>query len=180
MTKKAKKNNRVRATNLLPPNIPDWGHADQVVGRIGKLQSRIARLEEAATDRHNKIKEKLQADAKPLLAAIALHTNSLQRFADDRKVDFGKGKSKKLSLGIIGWRVSTSIHTKKVTLDLVKTILPPSVRKACVKVKETIDKNALAGLTDEQLAKIEAWRNRKDVFFAEPNSCDAVDYGRKV
>ena len=47
---------------------------------------------------------------------------------------------------------------------------------ACIRVKESVDKEALAKLTDEQLADIGARRKEKDVFFVEPALPEAVDY----
>lgn len=159
---------------LLP--IPDWKHADLSVRRIGELQGQIAKLEVDTSNSINKLKEELAAKVKPLQGKITLHFDSLEAFATTHREYLKSQKSRKLNFGIIGWRFSSSIKPSKKTLELIKQVFLPALQKSCIIIKESVSRDALAKLTDEQLADIKARRDEKDVFFVEPNSQKAADY----
>ena len=172
------KRKRVRkdSPRLIP--VPDWKHADDIVRRVGGLQYRIEACQGFAKLNIDKIKDELQAKVSGFQAAIDIDTLSLQAFCESRRGEFKKQRSKKLVFGWVGWRKSTSIGIKKTTLDLIKSRLSAAKRKSCIIVKESVDKNALAKLTDELLAKVKAQREEKDVFFVEPSTPEAADYGK--
>jgi phage host-nuclease inhibitor protein Gam len=136
----------------------------------------IKQAEETAKDDINEIKAELAEKVKPLQEEIKLKVRSLEAFAALHKNDFGKKRSRKLNFGILGWRKSTSISIKKNTLELIKQVFTNAKQKMCIRVKESVDKEALAKLTEEQLASVGARRKEKDVFFVEPSSQEAVDY----
>jgi len=161
---------------LIP--IPDWGHADLQVQRIGALQSQIEKLEIAAGELIDKVKGDLQKQVKPLQEKINLHVASIEAFAEANKGEFDKVKvrSRKGQFGTVGWRKSTSIVTKKNTLELIKEKLAGNERKMCIIIKEAISKEALAKLTDEELASVGARREEKDVFYVEPDITESVQY----
>ena len=161
-------------TLLIP--IDDWGHADQQVRRIGALQSQIESLEIAAGELIDKAKGDLQRQVKPLQEKINLHVASIEAFAETHKKDFDKIRSRKGQFGTVGWRKSTSIEIKKNTLDLIKELFAGAKRKLCVIVKESVSKEALAKLTDEELASVGARRKEKDVFYVEPDLTEAAGY----
>lgn len=171
MAKKREKSDKV----VLVP-IPDWGHADLQVQRIGVLQSQIDLLEIAAGELIDKVKGDLQRQVKPLQEKIALHVASIEAFAEANKKEFSVARSRKMQFGTVGWRKSTSILTKKNTLDLIKELFNSAKRKLCVSVKETVSKESLAKLTDEELASVGARREEKDVFYVEPDIIEAVQY----
>ena len=77
---------------------------------------------------------------------------------------------------MLGWRFSTSVKPSKKTLELIKQVLSKTMQAACVITKESVSKDALAKLTDEQLASVKARRIEKDVFFVEPSSQKAAEY----
>ena len=127
MAPKKKKPERVRSVSLLP--IPDWGHADACVKRIGTLQAQIAEAELEADEKIAAIKAALQEDTREKFDAIDLNLRSLEAFAEKHPDDFGKARSKKLAFGSLGWRKSTSIKiSAKKTLELLKEF-PAHIRK---------------------------------------------------
>ena len=157
--------------------ILNWSQADQIVLRIGILQSDIQAEEAEATAKIEAIKANLAEKAKPLQDKVTLYSDSLQAFGIAHYNELGKNRqSRKLNHGTVGWRKSVAISVKKTTLELIKKVFG---RKAAqyIHVKETPDKEALAKLTDEQLAKVGARRKHKDVFFVEPDNVEAADHG---
>lgn len=158
---------------LLP--VPHWNHANEFVRRIGDLTLQIAAAEYKAKDDINEAKAELAKTVKPLQEKIKLYAQSLEAFAVINKNDFSGKRSKKLYFGTLGWRKSTAVNITKKTLELIKQVFSKKAA-AYIHFKESVDKDALAKLTDEQLASIGARRKEKDVFFVEPDLPEAVDY----
>lgn len=168
---------RVKSTDKPVRPVADWVAADELIARIGDLQLEVADAEATAKDAINEAKLDLAEKVKPLHEAIDLNIRSLEVFAATHRDEFGKNRSRKLSFGTLGWRRSTSIRIKKKTMQLIKEIFIRSQAARLIRVKETVDKEALARLTDEQLAEVQARRESRDVFFVEPELPKAVDYG---
>jgi len=159
--------------DLLP--VEDWQKADEYISAIGDMQQAINRSQDQSQKRIDKIKEALAADVAPRQAAIKMYVRSLEAFAESHKTEFGDKRSRALNYGTLGWRKSAAIHTTKRTLDLIKQFFAKSMR-TLVHVKETVNKEALAKLTDEELAKVAARRQGRDTFFVEPFGIEAADY----
>ena len=170
------KNKRVKSDKPILRPCPDWQHADDFVRRIGDLQLQITAAEQKAKGDIDEIKADLVKQTKDLQEKVKLYTNSLEAFAATHSKEFGKKRSKKLNFGLLGWRKSTAISMKKNTLEIIKRVFAKAQQKFYIRVKETVNKEALAKLTDEQLASVGARRKEKDVFFVEPDLPEAVDY----
>ena len=167
---------RVKSDKPVLIQIPDWLLADEHIRQISEFQTHISKAEKTAKDDIDAIKATLVENVKPLQESIKICVRSLDAFAATHKEDFKKQRSRKLSFGILGWRKSTSISIKKNTLERIKQVFVKATQKMCIRVKESVDKEALAKLTEEQLASVGARRKEKDVFFVEPSSQEAVDY----
>ncbi len=162
---------------LIP--VPNWDHTDQYVRRIGDLTLKINHAQATAKDKIDEIKRELADEVKSLQADIQLYTRSVEVFAVIHNTEFGKQRSKKLNYGTIGWRKSTSTIIKKNTLELIKQFFSKAQAAIYIHTKESVDKDALAKLTDEQLAGIGARRKVKDDFFVDPAIPEAVNYEKK-
>lgn len=171
----ARSKKRVRSDSLLI-SIPDWDRADGYVRRMGNLQAQIRLLEDEATEQVGRIKSHLKTRTTARQKEILLYQKSIEAFADSHREEFGKARSRKLNHGIVGWRKSTIMRLKKNTLDLIKELFTPARQKPLITVKESPDKNALAKLTDDDLAAIKARREEKDVFFVEPDVIEVAEY----
>jgi len=156
--------------------IPDWKHADDLVRHVGNLQVKINNAEDEAHAVINRVKADLQKKVEKWRNDIDLDVISLEAFAMSRRGEF-KDRSRKLDYGRIGWHKSTSIKIKtKTTLKKIKELFTPAQKKACIITKETVGKEALAKLTDEDLARVDARRVVRDDFFVEPDFIEAADH----
>lgn len=169
-----KPSNRVRSETLLI-SIPDWQEADQILKRIGDLQTGIACIEANAKNAIDDIKTELQAATGKPLADIKLHIESLQAFCANHPGDFDKARSRKLQFGTVGWRLSKSIQIAKNTMQRLVELFGKKADDFLL-VKKEVSKDAIADLEDETLREIGAKRISKDVFYAEPDVPAAVDY----
>jgi phage host-nuclease inhibitor protein Gam len=165
---------RIKSKKQIIP-IKDWEEADKYIKNIGDCQLEINRLEAEANDSINQAKEKLAKAVEAPLKEIKIFSDSLEAFAANHVHDFGKAQSKKLNFGLLGWRKSTSISIKKSTLKLIKKVFGKKAEQY-IRTKEEPNKEAMAALTDQQLASVDARRKPKEVFFVEPDTPKSVDY----
>lgn len=172
MAKKRVKSNKPA---IIP--IADWEELDTFLREIGNLQIANDKDEASATLRIDKIKAALAGNVALRKTRIDQIRRSLEAFAANRLEEFKGKRTRKLAFGLIGWRKSTKISiSKDSTLDLIKQIFSKAKSKTFITIKETVSKDALAKLTDEQLASVGAKRKTTDGFFAEPTTEQAADY----
>jgi phage host-nuclease inhibitor protein Gam len=168
---------RVKSDNISLEQIESLEQADKVLREIGDLQHDINAYQEGLREDVDELKNAAAQVIKPMQDKIKQKTASLEAFATaNRKGYFGKAQSRILNFGLIGWRRSTKISIAKNTLEKIKEVFSPAKAKSLVRTKEEVDKQALAKLTDEQLASVGAKRKGKEAFFAEPALAEAVDY----
>jgi len=165
---------RIKNSGPIINHIADWAEADEYVRNIGNLVAMIDYGQAQAQKKIDKVKADLSEKVTPFQETIKLYTRSLEAFAESHKADFGSQKSRKLNFGDLGWRKSTPIEIAKNTLELIKKVL--SRPNAYIHIKESVNKKALAKLTDKDLNAIGARREDKDVFFVEPSLHEAADY----
>ena len=171
------KTKRLKSGKMGVVIVKNWEQIDAMVESLGSLRRKIDKAESDAQEEIDRIKAKLAKDIKTDQAGIYMRVESIKAFAAAwRKYDFGAKQTKKLNHGTIGWRKSTVISIKKTTVALIKQVFGRSA-KQYIHVKEMPDKEAMAKLTDEQLAAVGARRKHKDVFFVEPDIVEAADHG---
>ncbi|MGH2271360.1 host-nuclease inhibitor Gam family protein [Anaerohalosphaeraceae bacterium U12dextr] len=157
--------------------IADWQRADEILKDLGDLVNTISTAEANAKDEIDRIKESLKQSTASAAVQIDILTNSLQAFCAAHAEDFGGAKSRKLQFGTVGWRSSTAIKiaNAKDTVDQIKVVFGKKA-ETYLRIKEEPDKDSLAKLTDEQLDAVGCRREKRDVFFAEPELIEAIKY----
>lgn len=151
--------------------INNLTEADDVLMQIGSLTLELEAIDAEADTEITKIKDWAAAAGKPLRQKIDELSQMLGAFSEYNRADLFKDrKSIDLTFGIFGYRKSTSIHVKKSTLELLKE----KGLEEFIRIKEEPNKEALAAMSDETLATVDAKRVEKDDFFCEPKR-DAVN-----
>ncbi len=140
--------------------------ADLALKEIGLLEHELEAIDGEANKKIAEIKADCAKQGEGLRKRITDLSALLGAFAEyNREELFKDRKSQKLSFGEFGYRKSTSISVKKTTLELLKKL--KLVRY--IRIKEEIDKDLMAEMTDESLAQVDAVRKVKDSFFCEAN-----------
>jgi phage host-nuclease inhibitor protein Gam len=125
----------------------------ELEGIDADAHKRIAEVKTDAAKKGEDIRKRI-TDNSALLGAFAAY-NKGELFKDKKTVQ--------LSFGTFGYRKSTSISVKKTTLELLKKLK----LKKYIRIKEEVDKEAMASLNDETLSQVDAVRKVKDDFFCE-------------
>jgi len=161
--------------SILP--IENWEQADKLLAEISNLQLANNKDDESAKEKIDEINAELARNKTARKTSISQRLRSLEAFAANHQDDFDGNRSRRLAYGTVGCRKSTSISiSRDTTLDLIKEVFSKVKAKTLITIKESVSKDALARLTDEQLASVNARRKVKDDFFAEPSMPDEVDY----
>jgi phage host-nuclease inhibitor protein Gam len=140
--------------------------ANLVLKEIGILEHELAGIDAEAHKQMADIKADAAKKGEALRKRIVDNAALLGAYAEYNRSDLFKDrKSVDLVFGSFGYRKSTSISVKKTTLELLHKLKLDTY----IRLKEEADKEAMAKMTDEELAQVDAVRKEKDDFFCEAN-----------
>lgn len=141
--------------------LNSWDEADGALHDIGLIDIKLAEIEGVmgaeilAAKQTAKEKAARHLERKKALELALKEWTELHR-------DEIKGKTRKLTFGSVGFRLSTKVVIKLMayTIQILKQI----GRTDCIRIKEEADKEMLATLDDKTLARVGASRKMEDAF----------------
>ena len=140
--------------------------ANLALKEIGLLEHELEAIDGEANKKIAEIKADCAKQGEGLRKRITDLSALLGAFAEyNREELFKDRKSQKLSFGEFGYRKSTAISVKKTTLELLKKLHLTKY----IRIKEELDKDLMAEMSDESLAQVDAVRKVKDAFFCQAN-----------
>ncbi|MBN2534461.1 MAG: host-nuclease inhibitor Gam family protein [Spirochaetales bacterium] len=146
--------------------IKNLDDANLILKEIGLLERELDRIDTQAHKIINKIKGEAVKKGEQARKRITELSATIGAYAEyNRDELFKDRKTVELSFGSFGFRKSTSIRCRKSTIELLKK----AKLLWCIRVKEEPDKDAMASLNDETLARVDAVRKVKDDFFCKVN-----------
>jgi len=152
-----------------PMEITTADEANAALREIGTLTIKLEAIDAKADQEIGKVKEKAALLGEEHRERITDLEDALSLFCKVNKHKlFNERKSIPLSYGIIGFRQSTSVKTKRTTLELVKKLFPDRIKTA-IRVKEEVNKEDLKEWADEELAQVDAAKVPEDKPFYEVN-----------
>ncbi len=141
--------------------------ADKVLLELRNYEAQLERIDADAEREIAKIKEKASAQGKTIRERIKELTATLKAFADFHKKDlFQTRKSIERPFGIFGYRKNPDkISISKDTLQRLKDL----GRMDCIRIKESVNKEALREFSNEELAAVGATRkpSKAEEFFCQ-------------
>ena len=140
----------------------NWNDVDEALYTIGEIDRDIQLLESSQNEQIDQVK------AKTKLLSGSLHDkkesleSAIKEYCESQRPEFIKVKTKQLTFGEVGFRLSTKIMIKRVaeTLQALKDL----ALTTCIRSKEEPDKDAMKNLTDETLAEVGAARKVENIF----------------
>lgn len=147
---------------LTTPGLSSWDDVDQALAEIGTIDRELGLLESAQQEGIDAIKATTKAAAEPLQARKKALEALMQQYAEAHRAEFSKAKTKTLTFGSVGFRLSHSVVIKRVadTLQALKDL----GLQACIRTKEEPDKDAMKNLPLETLAAVGAGLKTVDAF----------------
>ncbi len=148
--------------NLKEPQLKSWEAVNQTLADIAESNRHIELEQAACNEKVDQLKTESKDKLKPLLDRVKANELKLKEFCEARKSEFNQIKTKKLTHGSVGYRLSTTISIP----DPVFTcqVLKQLELDHCIRTKIEPDKEAIKQLTPEQIAEIGATINTRNSF----------------
>ncbi len=145
----------------------NWNDVDGGLRRMGEIDMEITRLEGDLTLRVNRLRADYDRRAEGLKTARRTIEANIESFAEERKGEFAKIRSKELTFGVVAYRVvhRVVIKSKKATVAALETL----GLSAYLRVAKEPDKEAMKALDAGTLAKAGASLKTADQLTIEPN-----------
>ena len=139
-----------------------WDDVDNALMQIGGIDRELGLLESSQNEQIDTIKTQTKEHAEPFLTKKAGLELAIKEYCKTNKAEFAKVKTKTLTFGEVGFRISTKIIIKCVadTLQSLKDLALTN----CIRIKEELDKEAMKALADETLAEVGAAKKMENVF----------------
>lgn len=147
--------------------LKGWDEVDSVLRRMGEIDIALAKVEGDMTLRINQIKAEADAKAEGLKAERKTLEEDITLFAEERKGEFAKNRTRELTFGVVAFRVTRKIVIKSKAACLAA--MHALGLESYVRRIEEPDKEAMEGLDDATLAKVGASRKVADNIRIEPS-----------
>jgi phage host-nuclease inhibitor protein Gam len=147
---------------LAGTQLENWDEVDDALRQIGMIDREAGLLESSANEQIDRVKAETKESAAPLLAKKAALELAVKEFCEANRGDFAKVKTRLLTFGSVGFRLSTKIMIKRIadTLQALKDL----DLKSCIRIREEADKEAMKNLPTETLAAVGASLKTENVF----------------
>ncbi|MDR2172662.1 MAG: host-nuclease inhibitor Gam family protein [Burkholderiales bacterium] len=142
--------------------LDSYDDVDKALKEVGGLKRELAMIEADQNEQIDEIKAAAQEQAKPLNERVKSLETAMKEFCEANKADFMKVKTKELTFGSVGYRLSTKIVIKKVA-ECIQSLKDLELFQF-IRIKEEPDKEAMKDLDDGTLATVNAARKTENVF----------------
>jgi phage host-nuclease inhibitor protein Gam len=142
--------------------LQSWADVDTCLADIARTDRELMLIEGAANEKIEEIRKDIKERSQPILEKKAGLELQVKEYCEANRAEFTKTKTKALTFGEVGFRLSTRIMIKRIaeTLQALKDL----DLKQCISIKEEPDKEAMKALTDETLAEVGASRKTDNTF----------------
>ncbi len=145
--------------------LESWDEVDRCLAEIGRIDRELGLLEAAQQESIDKVKASTKAAAEPLQATKAGLELAIQQYAEANRAEFIKAKTRELTFGSTGFRLSTAVVIKRVA-DTTQALEDLGLED-CLIVKKTPNKDAMRALPLETLHAVGATLKQEDAFWYE-------------
>lgn len=152
-----------------PEIVANVQQAEGALAEMAALDRKLAVIEGNMNAAMDAAKANAQRDSAPLLARRKALADAVATFATLNKTElFSKMRSLELAFGIIGWRQSTQLaQLPRITQAMTLEKLHEYGFSDAVRLKEEINKDAMAAWPDERLEMVGMKRRQLDTFYIE-------------
>jgi phage host-nuclease inhibitor protein Gam len=139
-----------------------WDEVDNALRRIGELDRSLGMIEASVNEAVDAIKAQSKEEAAPLSAEKAGLEAAMKEFCEANRSDFAKVKTREMTFGSVGFRLSSRIVIKRVA-DTLQALKDFGLTH-CIRVKEEADKEAMKTLDSETLVNVGAALKTENAF----------------
>lgn len=142
--------------------LKTFDEVDNYLAKIGEIDRELALIEHAQNETIDALKAETKEKCQPLQQTKSGMELAIKEFCEANRVEFLKNKTRALTFGSVGFRLSSKVIVKRIadTLQALKDL----GLKNCIRVKEELDKEAMKNLPVETLAQVGAALKQEDAF----------------
>ena len=148
------------------PTLKSWEDVNDALRQIAEAQIALGDIESDMQKQIIGAQKVAEEQSKPIKDAQARLEREIKAFVTDHRDEMGKTKSKTLTFGEVGFRLSTSISLPRAKEKLEEIIRRLKARQMleCIVVKEEISKEALKKYGEDAVNAVGATWKQKDIF----------------
>lgn len=147
-------------------SLKSWEDVNDALRQIAEAQIALGDIEGIMQKQIVGAKKTAEEESKPYSDRIAKLEREIKDFVEDHRTDLGKTKSKALTFGEVGFRISTSVSLPKAKEKVDEIIRRLKARKMtdCIVVEEKVSKEALKKYGEDTVNAVGATWKQKDAF----------------
>ena len=153
------------------PRLKTWEDVNEALRQIAEAQIAANDIESDMQKQILGAQKIAEEQTRPYKDSIARLEREIKLFVTDHREDLGKGKSRTLTFGEVGFRLSTSVTLPRATEKLEEVIRRLKSRQMtdCILVEEKVSKEALKKYGEDTVNAVGATWKQSDVFGYEVN-----------
>lgn len=146
--------------------LKSWADVDAALREIAENELALGDIEAELNRQVIGAKKVAEQDSKPHADRIAKLEQDVKEFVEEHREDLGKTKTRALTYGEVGYRLSTSITLPRGKEKLAEIIRRLKARQMndCIVVKEDVSKENLKKYGEDTVAAVGAVWKQKDIF----------------
>ncbi|MBI4835901.1 MAG: host-nuclease inhibitor Gam family protein [Candidatus Abawacabacteria bacterium] len=144
-----------------------WEECNAFLYRLAEINVKTSQLEGEMTTKINQIKIDYDSQAKGLKTEKADMEKAIEEFCANCKDEFTKTRKKEMSFGVVAYRITQKVTIRSIEACL--TALKSLNLHNCIRIKEEPNKDAMAQLDAQTLAKCGASLKTEDKLKIEPD-----------
>lgn len=151
--------------------LKSWEDVNDALRQIAEAQIALGDIESEMQKQVLGAQKIAEAESKPYQDSIGKLEREIKDFVTDHREDMGKTKSKLLTFGEVGFRLSTSVSLPRAKEKVEEIIRRLKARQMtdCIVVEEKVSKEALKKYGEDTVNAVGATWKQKDVFGYEVN-----------
>lgn len=148
------------------PSLKSWEDVNDALRQIAEATIALGDIQSEMQKQIVGAQKAAEQQSKPHNDRISKLEHEIKEFVTEHRDEMGKAKSKTLTFGEVGFRLSTSISLPRAKEKLAEIVRRLKARQMtdCIVVKEEVSKDALKKYGEDTVNAVGATWKQKDVF----------------
>lgn len=155
------------------PSLKSWEEVDSTLKRIREAEIEMGRITADMEKYILDIKQKAEEQASPYKDEVKKLELQVKEFVSLNKDEL-KGKSREMTFGTVGFRMSTKLVLPKAADKLIKQLRKLGMGD-CITIKESVNKDILKTYDEKTILMVGASLKKEDTFWYETKQEELAD-----
>ncbi len=152
------------------PTLRNWEQVDEALKAIAEAGNELEMLHSAMNLQVDALKKEFDEAARPYHEKIKQNELLVKEFTAASRAEM-EGKSKKLTFGTVGFRMSTKLGLPKDVAKVIANLRKYGMEK-CITTKESVNKDVLKTYEEKDILKVGGKLQKEDTFYYELNKLE--------